>query len=442
MVRPIPSGQLLLLPARAGGAPELHAGPGWSWRLPFRLRAVWLSLEVVRLQSRLAPADGGQTVLQVELEALPDAAADPALLLSLAETGTQAALGEVLARAQRSLGQGEGAVSRLRVLLDAGLRERALRPTKVLVRELAATTPVVGGGGASDAHVLLVGIDSADWDLIDPLLEQGRLPHLARLRREGAWSVLHSDVPTLSPLLWTTVVTGRPPDEHGVVDFVMLDPVTGAQTPIASSFRKVKALWNILTEAGRTVGVVGWWATWPAEAVEGVLVSDRVAFSLFHYEEGERSQGVTYPPSYVDRVVQLRVEATEIGLQALRRFAAVSQADFDISTELLQQGSPDSFQHPVASLRKILASTATYHRIALDLLKRGQPSWFAVYYQGLDEVNHRFAHLSAPQHPLSEAGARRAYGGVVQAFYEYQDELLGELLAVVKVRREFKNRNQ
>ena len=275
------------------------------------------------------------------------------------------------------------------------------------------------------------GIDSADWDLIDPLLQEGRLPNLARLRSEGAWAVLRSDVPTLSPLLWTTVVTGRPPDEHGVVDFVMLDPATGAQTPIASSFRKVKALWNILTEAGRTVGVVGWWATWPAEPVEGVLVSDRVAFSLFHYDQGERSQGVTYPPSYVDRVARLRVEAADIGLPRMQRFAAVSRGEFDASTALLEQGGPDSFQHPVASLRKILASTATYHRIALDLLERAQPSWFAVYYQGLDEVNHRFAHLLPPQHPLSEPGARLVYGGVVEAFYEYQDELLGELLAAV-----------
>jgi len=431
VVRPVPSGQLLLQSATPGGAPKMHVGPGWTWRLPFRPPPVWLTLEVARLEGRIAPAGGRQTALLVEMEALPDRTAEPGLLLSLGIAGTQTALQEVLSQVQGAVGDRSDAALYLQALLDAGLRERGLLPITVLVRELtggalpASTTP------GPEVQVLLVGIDSADWDLIDPLLQQGRLPHLARLRSEGAWAVLRSDVPTLSPLLWTTVVTGRPPDEHGVVDFVMLDPATGAQTPIASSFRKVKALWNILTEAGRTVGVVGWWATWPAEPVEGVLVSDRVAFSLFHYDDGERSQGVTYPPSYVDRVAELRVEAAAIGLRQLQRFAAVSQEDFDTSTTLLQQGGPESYQHPVASLRKILASTATYHKIALDLLQRGQPSWFAVYYQGLDEVNHRFAHLLPPPHPLSEPGARRAYGGVVEAFYEYQDELLGELLAVI-----------
>lgn len=430
LVRPVPAGRLLLQPARHGGEPTVHSGPGWTWRLPLRPGPVWLPMEVVRLEARLAAGDGRQTALQVEMEATPDRAADPRALLSLGITGAEAALRSVLSHAQQDLGDPVNPASHLEALLDAGLREHALLPTRLVVQELT-TRPPPAGATASEVRVLLVGIDSADWDLIDPLLQQGRLPHLARLRSEGAWSVLHSDVPTLSPLLWTTVVTGRPPDEHGVLDFVMLDPATGAQTPIASSFRKVKALWNILTEAGRTVGVVGWWATWPAEPVEGVLVSDRVAFSLFHYDKGERSQGVTYPPSYMDRVAQLRVQAVDIGLPQLRRFAAVSPDDFERSTVLLQQAGPESFEHPVASLRKILASTATYHRIALDLLQRAQPSWFAVYYQGLDEVNHRFAHLLPPHHPLSEPGARSTYGGVVQAFYEYQDELLGELLAVI-----------
>jgi len=69
----------------------------------------------------------------------------------------------------------------------------------------------------AEPQILLVGIDSADWDLIDPLSRRGELPNLTRLRAEGAWAVLRSDSPTLSPLLWTTAVTGHPKPIAGKV---------------------------------------------------------------------------------------------------------------------------------------------------------------------------------------------------------------------------------
>jgi pentatricopeptide repeat protein len=371
--------------------------------------------------------------LHVQVEASPDGEGEPGALLSLAHRGIDAVLRDILFEARRELATGADRpdpAARLRELLQDGLGRHSLRAV-VLDVQAVAGAPAAGPSETTGARILMVGIDAADWDLIDPMLQQGRLPNLTRLRSGGSWAVLQSDIPTLSPLLWTTVVTGRPPDEHGVVDFVMVDPASGAQTPIASSFRKVKALWNILTEAGMPVGVVGWWATWPAEPVEGVLVSDRVAFSLFHYQQGERSQGVTYPPSYVDRVAELTLEARDIGIEEVRRFGRIGREEFDESTRLLEDGGEAAYRHPVASLRKILASTGTYHRIALDLLQRGQPNWFAVYYEGLDEVNHRFAHLRPPRHPLAETRDVERYGGVVEAFYEYQDELLGELLAMV-----------
>lgn len=273
-----------------------------------------------------------------------------------------------------------------------------------------------------------MGIDAADWDLIDPLSRRGELPHLTKLRSEGAWAVLQSDSPMLSPLLWTTALTGRPPDEHGVLDFFMSDTTSGALVPISSHFRKVRALWNILTEAGMSVGAVAWWATWPAEPVEGVLVSDRVAYSLLDYRQRGGDHGATYPASYLDRVESLRVTAPEIGLDQVRPFARITQEEFDRSSGVLARGGDQAYTDPVSSLRHTLAGAHTYHRIALDLLRKGQPRWMAVYYQALDEVNHRFAHLAPPEHPLAQRDDARRYGGAVEEFYRLQDRLLGELL--------------
>jgi hypothetical protein len=66
------------------------------------------------------------------------------------------------------------------------------------------------------AKVVLIGLDGADWDFALPMIERGELPNLARLRREGAFGKIRTNNPPLSPLLWTTVATGKSPDIHGI----------------------------------------------------------------------------------------------------------------------------------------------------------------------------------------------------------------------------------
>ncbi len=151
---------------------------------------------------------------------------------------------------------------------------------------------------STGVRLLVVGLDGADWRIAGPLIAAGRMPNLARLRREGSWCDLRSITPTLSPLLWTSIATGKPPDQHGIVDFLVRDRRTGQKVPIASTFRKTKALWNIYSDAGRTADFIVWWATWPAETINGHMVSDRFAYSLFGYRSRpEDSVALVHPGS-------------------------------------------------------------------------------------------------------------------------------------------------
>ena len=92
------------------------------------------------------------------------------------------------------------------------------------------------------------------------------MPELARLVREGQRGVLETEHPPLSPLLWTTMMTGTGPIEHGVLDFVRFQPGTGEREPIGSEERTRPAIWNMATWGGKKVGLFGLWATYPAEA--------------------------------------------------------------------------------------------------------------------------------------------------------------------------------
>lgn len=160
--------------------------------------------------------------------------------------------------------------------------------------ERARTIGELAGRAVRRPPVLFLGLDGADWQLLEPWLVSGAMPNLDRLRREGTWGELETETPPLSPLLWTTMMTGVSPLEHGVLDFSRYRPGDGEREPITRDEREAPALWNAATWAGKRVAVFGLWATYPAEAVEGVLVSDRL-FGFLNIED-EPPAGAVYPP--------------------------------------------------------------------------------------------------------------------------------------------------
>jgi Flp pilus assembly protein TadD len=121
-------------------------------------------------------------------------------------------------------------------------------------------------------RVIFIGLDGADWQMLDRLA----LPNLTALTRGGDKRVLLTQHPPLSPLVWTTMMTGVSPLEHRILDFTRFDPVTRAREPITSDERAVPAIWNMVSARGRKVGVFGLWATDPPEKVNGIIVSDRM----------------------------------------------------------------------------------------------------------------------------------------------------------------------
>jgi hypothetical protein len=94
------------------------------------------------------------------------------------------------------------------------------------------------------AKVVLVGLDGADWDFALPMIERGAI---SAPSGRCLWQN-RTNNPPLSPLLWTTVATGKSLN-HGINDFS-----SGSQDQRCSQFQRfpVKALWNIASDAGLT----------------------------------------------------------------------------------------------------------------------------------------------------------------------------------------------
>ena len=124
--------------------------------------------------------------------------------------------------------------------------------------------------------VIFVGLDGADWQLLDRYMGDGTMPNLSALVRTGERRVLLTQHPPLSPLVWTTMMTGVSPLEHRILDFTRFDPVTHEREPITSDERAVPAIWNMVHSRGKRVVVVGMWATDPPETDSGDITSDRM----------------------------------------------------------------------------------------------------------------------------------------------------------------------
>jgi tetratricopeptide (TPR) repeat protein len=268
--------------------------------------------------------------------------------------------------------------------------------------------------------VIFVGLDGADWQLLDQYMARGLMPNLKGLVADGTAGTLGTLLPPLSPIVWTTMMTGVDPLKHRILDFVRLNPASGQKEPITSDERKAPAIWNMESWAGRRVGVFGLWATYPAEPVNGVMVSDRLFTFLF--KELQPPEGVVAPRSEEAwaRAVVDRVDR-ETNLAELKKYLP----SLDAHQYESLAASADPYAQPVSALRRILIETRIYDELARDWIGRTKPDLALVYIQGTDSIGHTFAPYAPPRQPSIAAADYERYHGVPERYFAEIDQLLG-----------------
>jgi tetratricopeptide (TPR) repeat protein len=280
------------------------------------------------------------------------------------------------------------------------------------------TAEVVAGSGG---RVIFIGLDGADWTLLDQYIQRGTMPTLAGLVRDGASGTLTTLHPPLSPLLWTTMVTGVSPLEHRILDFLRVNPVSRKREPITSDERQVPAIWNMATYSGKRAAALGFWATYPAEAVNGLLVSDRLF--TFLYSESTPPPGVVNPSSEEAwaRGVLARVER-EVDYAAVKELLPwLTEAEYEEAAKI-----DDPYAHPVSALKRIVVETRVYDTLAREWLARNAPDVLLVYIQGTDSIGHVFAPYAPPRQPEIPEREYERYSAVPERYFASVDRMLGE----------------
>jgi len=243
------------------------------------------------------------------------------------------------------------------------------------------------------------------------------MPNWKRLSEEGFGARLQSFVPILSPLIWTTQETGVGPDVHRVLDFQEVDQRTGLLVPVSEASRKVPAVWNIASENGRKVGVVGFWATHPAEIVHGFFLSDRI------HPQGAApvARGVGYPESLDETVRRVVTRERNIGVEDLMPYFDGPEAEV---ASALARGA--GYDDPVTALSGLLAETRVTQRLTRELYDREHPDFLAVYFEGTDSVGHLFAPYAPPRLACAEEPLFQRFHKTAETYFRAIDSILGQ----------------
>ena len=266
--------------------------------------------------------------------------------------------------------------------------------------------------------LLIVGWDAADWAIIDQLFAHGEMPNLRRLVAHGTRADLATLDPKLSPLLWTSIATGKTADKHGILNFVEPDPMGSGLRVSSSTSRKTKALWNILSQSGMRSNVVSWYASHPAEPIRGVCVSNlfQEGMPASPTDPWPMMSGAVHPVAIEPQIAKARIHSARLSRDTLRALVP-RLAEIDPGDERL------------ATMSRLSSQCFSVHEAAMAILRQPE-AWDCtmVFYDTIDTIGHHFMQYRPPRMQHVSTRDFELFREVMDRLYKQHDSMLGALL--------------
>lgn len=241
----------------------------------------------------------------------------------------------------------------------------------------------------------ILGLDGADWRILDSLLEQGDLPVLRSLIEHGCHGTLFSTVPPNSPPAWASMITGVNPGKHNIFDFTYIDS-NYRKLPVDAMARiAAPPLWRIMNRFGLSAGVVNLPIHYPAEPVNGFVICGLVT--------PWSAEVFTHPPEI----------SCEIGNPG---------ESWLIGQTLAQGGSPEEF------LDEILEKTRRQADWIIRLQNEYQPDFLMAVFDGTDKIQHFFWKYWDKNHSRHDPRCSEVLKQAIPAYYRFVDAYLGEVI--------------
>jgi len=234
--------------------------------------------------------------------------------------------------------------------------------------------------------VIVIGLDGATWDLIKPWTDEGKLPTFKYLMKNGAWGVLGSTIPPLSPSAWVSIYTGCKPSKHGIFGFVKRKKKSYFYRPISSKDVNVPTVWEILSEFGLKSVIINALFMYPPKPINGVLITGLGTPS--------QESDFVYPKSYREFI--------------LKNFPKYN-VDFNEDLLLVSNNAK-------AFVSRIKEVTEEQIRLTCYFIKNGEWDFLFSIFRALDVVQHYFWEDKQ----------------LIYSFYRVFDDFIGNLLADLK----------
>ncbi len=245
-------------------------------------------------------------------------------------------------------------------------------------------------------RTMIIGLDGATFDLIEPLREAGFLPNLSRLMQQGTYGQLQTFPNFNSAAAWSSMVTGYNPGQHGVYDFGDGIPQKGsAWHPTTAADRQKEPFWRLLSTAGQRVGVMNVPISYPADHLNGFMLAGMDTPSL-------ASKGFAQPPEILD-------ELRRQGIDYLIDVPNLGEFRRRNATQL-----PDAVSHMIESRA----------RTVLHLMKTHPCDVMMAVFVAPDRVQHQF-------YPQENTPIEHPSWLAVRSVYQQLDAFLGELLKTI-----------
>ncbi len=234
--------------------------------------------------------------------------------------------------------------------------------------------------------VIVIGLDGATWDLIKPWADEGKLPTFKYLMENGAWGVLESTIPPLSPSAWVSIYTGCKPSKHGIFGFVKRKEKSYFYRPIFSKDVNVPTVWEILSEFGLKSVVINALFMYPPKPINGILITGLGTPS--------RESDFVYPKSYREFILE-----------------NFPKYDVDFNEDLLLVSN-----NAKVFVNRIKEVTEEQIRMTRYFVKNEEWNFLFSIFRALDVIQHYFWEDKQ----------------LIYSFYKSFDEFIGNLLVDLK----------
>lgn len=241
-------------------------------------------------------------------------------------------------------------------------------------------------------RVLVIGLDGGTLDLIEPWAQEGHLPTMAHLIKNGVVGRLRSTVPTISPPAWTSFMTGKNPGKHGIFDFVHRAPNSYRLESVRLGQRRARSIFGILSDAGKRVGVINVPLTFPPEDVNGFMIAGLGAPDSSIY---------AYPP--------------ELWQALKRRGYRVNKRIY------FRPGQEEAFLDDLVTLSQERV------QVALEQLAAERWDLFMLVFRNVDEVQGFMWRYMDKTHPLYDPQDAEKHGDAILSYLKRVDGWIGEL---------------